>query len=121
MIAALALVYAAARPLVGPLGALVSVLIVDGLHYFNYTAAKFNHDVIQLPFWALAGYSFHRALRQRQLTDWLLLGLGARPVAVGEIFRGGAGGADGGVRARSTATRARCWPRPGPISRPPSR
>ena len=75
VIAALALVYAAARPLVGALGALVSVLIVDGLHYFNYTAAKFNHDVIQLPFWALAGYSFHRALRERQLTDWLLLGL----------------------------------------------
>ena len=71
----MALVYAAARPLVGALGALVSVLIVDGLHYFNYTAAKFNHDVIQLPFWALAGYSFHRALRERQLTDWLLLGL----------------------------------------------
>jgi 4-amino-4-deoxy-L-arabinose transferase-like glycosyltransferase len=75
VIAAFALIYAAARPLVGTLGALVSVLIVDGLHYFNYTAAKFNHDVIQLPFWALAGYSFHRALRKRQLTDWLLLGL----------------------------------------------
>ena len=59
----------------GPLGALVAVLIVDGLHYLNYTAAKFNHDVIQLPFWALAGFAFHRALRGRQIADWLLLGL----------------------------------------------
>ena len=75
VIAAFALVYMAARPLIGPLGALVAVLIVDGLHYFNYTAAKFNHDVIQLPFWALAGFAFHRALRGRQMTDWLLLGL----------------------------------------------
>jgi hypothetical protein len=75
VIATFALIYAAARPLVGGLGALVSVLIVDGLHYFNYTAAKFNHDVIQLPFWALAGLAFHRALRGRQLTDWVLLGL----------------------------------------------
>ena len=73
--AAFALVYAAARPLVGAAGALVSVLIVDGLHYFNYTAAKFNHDVIQLPFWALAGLSYRRALRQGRLADWLLLGL----------------------------------------------
>ncbi len=73
--AAFALVYAAARPLVGGVGALVSVLIIDGLHYFNYTAAKFNHDVIQLPFWALAGFSYHRALRERLLADWLLLGL----------------------------------------------
>jgi 4-amino-4-deoxy-L-arabinose transferase-like glycosyltransferase len=75
VIAAFALIYAAARPLVGALGALVSVLIIDGLHYFNYTAAKFNHDVIQLPFWALAGYSLHRALRGRHLADWGLLGL----------------------------------------------
>ncbi len=73
--AAFALVYAAARPLVGAAGALVSVLIVDGLHYLNYTAAKFNHDVVQLPFWALAGLSYHRALRRGLLADWLLLGL----------------------------------------------
>jgi hypothetical protein len=73
--AAFALVYAAARPLIGAVGALVSVLIIDGLHYLNYTAAKFNHDVVQLPFWALAGYSFHRALRAGRQTDWLLLGL----------------------------------------------
>src|ERR1044071_3948503 len=37
VIAAFALIYAAARPLVGGLGALVAVLIVDGLHYLNYT------------------------------------------------------------------------------------
>jgi hypothetical protein len=73
--AALGLVWMAARPLAGPLGALVAVLIIDGLHYLNYTAAKFNHDVIQLPFWALAGFAFHRAMRGRQNTDWLLLGL----------------------------------------------
>ena len=75
VLAALAIVWMAARPLAGPLGALVAVLIVDGLHYLNYTAAKFNHDVVQLPFWALAGFAFQRALRGRQITDWLLLGL----------------------------------------------
>src|SRR5690349_5665367 len=53
--AALALVYATARPLIAGAGALVAVLVIDGLHYLNYTSAKFNHDVIQLPFWALAG------------------------------------------------------------------
>src|SRR5262249_41043809 len=56
-------IWMTARPLVGALGALVSLLIIDGLHYLHFTAAKFNHDVIQLPFWALAGYSFHAALR----------------------------------------------------------
>ena len=59
----------------GSVAALVSVLTINGLHYLNSTAAKFNHDVIQLPFWALAGFAFHRALRVRQLAYWLLLGL----------------------------------------------
>ncbi len=75
VVAALWLVWLTARPLTGPLGALVAVLIVDGLHYLNFTAAKFNHDVVQLPFWALAGFSFHRALRGGWLGHWLLLGV----------------------------------------------
>jgi 4-amino-4-deoxy-L-arabinose transferase-like glycosyltransferase len=75
VVAALWIVWLTARPLAGPLGALAAVLIIDGLHYLNYTAAKFNHDVIQLPFWALAGFAFHRALRGGWLGHWLLLGL----------------------------------------------
>jgi 4-amino-4-deoxy-L-arabinose transferase-like glycosyltransferase len=73
--ASFAAVWATARPLVGGLGALIAVLILDGLHYLNYTSVKFNHDVIQLPFWALAGFAFHRALRGGENRHWLLLGL----------------------------------------------
>src|SRR6185437_15353513 len=75
VVAAFAIIYAMARPLIGGVGALAAVLIIDGLHYLNYTSAKFNHDVIQLPFWALAGFALHRALRGRQMSDWLLMGL----------------------------------------------
>jgi hypothetical protein len=73
--AAFAVIFIAARPLTGTLGALVSVLIIDGLHYLNYTSAKFNHDVIQLPFWALAGFALQRGLRRGRIADWALLGL----------------------------------------------
>src|SRR5690606_20307428 len=69
---ALAAVWATARPIVGPVGALAALLVVDGLHYLNFTAAKFNHDVFQLPLWALAGFAFHRALRSGALRYWLL-------------------------------------------------
>src|ERR1700730_15747124 len=75
VVAAFAAVWLTARPLVGPVRALVAVLILDGLHYFHFTAAKFNHDVIQLPLWALAGYAFHAALRRRRMLPWLILGL----------------------------------------------
>jgi len=74
VIIAFAAVWATARPLVGATGALVAVLIIDGMHYFQYTAVKFNHDVIQLPFWALAGYAFHAALKRGRIGYWLLLG-----------------------------------------------
>ena len=75
VVIAFALVFVTARPLVGATGALVAVLIVDGMHYFQYTAVKFNHDVIQLPFWALAGYSFHAALTRGRTGHWALLGI----------------------------------------------
>ena len=75
VVAAFLFVWLTARTLVGPLRAFAAVLIIDGLHYFHYTAAKFNHDVIQLPFWALAGYSLHAALRRGRLLSWVLLGL----------------------------------------------
>lgn len=68
-------VWAMARQVVGPVRALVAVLIIDGLHYLHFTAAKFNHDVIQLPFWAMAGYAYWAALRHGRLLHWLLLGL----------------------------------------------
>src|SRR5258707_558601 len=64
-----------ALPLVGARRALIAILIIDGLHYFQFTAAKFNHDVIQLPLWALAGYALHAGLRQGTLGHWVLLGL----------------------------------------------
>jgi 4-amino-4-deoxy-L-arabinose transferase-like glycosyltransferase len=75
VVIAFALVFATARPLVGAVGALFAVLIIDGMHYFQYTAVKFNHDVVQLPFWALAGYALYAALKRGSLRHWCLLGL----------------------------------------------
>jgi 4-amino-4-deoxy-L-arabinose transferase-like glycosyltransferase len=74
VLAAFALVWVMARRLVGAAGAFVAVLIIDGLHYFNFTAPKFNHDVVQLPFWALAGLSFWLALRHGRIAHWMLFG-----------------------------------------------
>jgi len=74
VLAAFLCVWIMARPIIGARGTLAAILVLDGLHYFNYTAAKFNHDVIELPFWALAGLAFHRALRGGGMVFWLLLG-----------------------------------------------
>ena len=74
VLAAFALVFCLALPMTGATAALASVMIVDGLHYYTSTAAKFNHDVIQLPFWALAGVAFYYALKTGRILHWCLLG-----------------------------------------------
>jgi 4-amino-4-deoxy-L-arabinose transferase-like glycosyltransferase len=75
VVAAFVAVWAMARWLVGAVGALAALLILDGLHYVDFTAVKFNHDVIQLPFWAVAGFCFWAALRRGRLMYWIVLGL----------------------------------------------
>jgi hypothetical protein len=81
VLAAFAAVWAFMLRIATPAAAAASVLIIDGLHFFNFTAPKFNHDVIQLPFWALAGLSFHGALRTGRLGHWAVVG-----VALGLAF-----------------------------------
>ncbi|HLK80127.1 MAG TPA: glycosyltransferase family 39 protein [Xanthobacteraceae bacterium] len=74
VLAAFAAVWAFMLRVATPAAAAASILIIDGLHYFNFTSPKFNHDVVQLPFWALAGLSFHGALRTGRPVHWAVLG-----------------------------------------------
>ena len=74
VIVAFIAVWMTARPLVGTLGALAAILIIDGLHYLNLSAVKFNHNIVEMPLWALAGFAFHAGLRGGKLRHWMLLG-----------------------------------------------
>src|SRR5690242_16401534 len=56
-------VYKLAREVTDPLSALIAVLALEGTHYYNFSAVKFAHDQVQLPFWAFTGLFFYRALR----------------------------------------------------------
>jgi 4-amino-4-deoxy-L-arabinose transferase-like glycosyltransferase len=75
VIVALIAIWMTARPLVGALGALAAVLIADGLHYLHLSAVKFNHNIIEMPLWALAGFAFYAGLRHGKLRHWILLGV----------------------------------------------
>jgi 4-amino-4-deoxy-L-arabinose transferase-like glycosyltransferase len=61
--------------IVPPASALVAVLLLEGTVYFNRLSPEFNPNVVQLPFWCLACWSFHRAAGRGRIADWLLLGL----------------------------------------------
>jgi len=74
VVACIYVVWLLARRLVGPIEALIAVLALEGIHFYNYSAVKFGHDQMQLPFWALTGLFLYRGIVDQRARDWLLAG-----------------------------------------------
>ena len=55
--------------------ALLSVLLLEGIYFYNFTTPEFNVNVAQLPFWALTVYYTWRCIKYDKATDYVLLGL----------------------------------------------
>ena len=55
--------------------ALIAVAALAAIHYYNISVVKFAHDQMQLPFWALTGLFFWRAIVRGRIVDWALAGL----------------------------------------------
>ena len=54
---------------------LISVLLLEGIFFYNFTTPEFNVNVCQLPFWALAVYYCWQGLKKNDNLSWLLFGL----------------------------------------------
>ena len=54
---------------------LISVLLLEGIFFYNFTTPEFNVNVCQLPFWALTVYYCWRGLKKNDNLSWLLFGL----------------------------------------------
>jgi hypothetical protein len=67
-------VWLTGRDIAGGFVALIAVLTLEGIHFFNFSVPKFAHDQMQLPFWALTGLFCWRGLRDDRARDWLLAG-----------------------------------------------
>jgi len=67
-------VYKLAREVTDSFTALMTVLALEGMHYYNFSVVKFAHDQVQLPFWAFTGLFLYRALRRDRVIDWALTG-----------------------------------------------
>ncbi len=68
-------VWLLAREVAGDLKALIAVVALEAVHYYNFSVVKFAHDQMQLPFWALTGLFFWRAIVRQRMLDWMLAGL----------------------------------------------
>jgi len=56
---------------------LISVLLIEGIYFYNFTSPEFNVNVCQLPFWSLTVYFSWKIYNSKELkvTDCFLVGL----------------------------------------------
>ncbi len=54
---------------------LISILLLEGIYFYNFTTPEFNVNVSQIPFWALTVYFCWRGVEKNNITDWLLFGI----------------------------------------------
>ena len=55
--------------------ALFSVLLLEGIYFYNFTTPEFNVNVCMLPFWAMTGYYAYKCLKDNLTTDYIILGI----------------------------------------------
>jgi 4-amino-4-deoxy-L-arabinose transferase-like glycosyltransferase len=54
---------------------LISILLLEGVYFYNFTTPEFNVNVCQMPFWALSVLYAWKGFKNNKTLDWLLLGL----------------------------------------------
>ena len=55
--------------------AFFSVLLLEGIYFFNYTSPEFNVNIAQLPFWSLSILFTWRCIKYDKVIDFVLLGI----------------------------------------------
>ncbi len=54
---------------------LISILMLEGILFYNFTSPEFNVNISQLPFVALAVFYFWKGINNNKIFDWLLFGV----------------------------------------------
>ena len=55
--------------------ALISVFLLEGIYFYNFTTPEFNVNVCQIPFWSLTIYYAWQSFKNNRNHSWVLLGL----------------------------------------------
>jgi len=55
--------------------ALLSVLLLEGIFFYNFTTPEFNVNVCMLPFWAMTAYYAYKCLKDNLAKDYVILGI----------------------------------------------
>jgi 4-amino-4-deoxy-L-arabinose transferase-like glycosyltransferase len=55
--------------------ALLSVFLLEGFYFYNFTSPEFNVNICQIPFWSLTVYYSWQSFKNDKIHNWILLGL----------------------------------------------
>ena len=55
--------------------ALISVLLLEGIYFYNFTTPEFNVNVSMMPFWAMTSYYAFKCLKNNFTKDYIILGI----------------------------------------------
>jgi 4-amino-4-deoxy-L-arabinose transferase-like glycosyltransferase len=53
----------------------LSVLILEGIYFYNYTTPEFNVYITEIPFWALTVFYTWKSYNQNDLKNFIILGI----------------------------------------------
>ncbi len=54
---------------------LLSVLLLEGIYFYNFTTPEFNVNICLMPFWALTVLYLWKGFKDNKIIDWILVGL----------------------------------------------
>ena len=54
--------------------ALISVFLLEGIYFYNFTTPEFNVNICQIPFWSLTIYYSWQSFKNDRIHNWILLG-----------------------------------------------
>ena len=54
---------------------LISVLLLEGIYFYNFTTPEFNVYVCQLPFWSATVFYCWKSIKQNDNVSWILFGI----------------------------------------------
>ena len=55
--------------------AFISVLLLEGIYFYNFTTPEFNVNICQIPFWSLTVYYSWQSFKNNKLYNWMLFGV----------------------------------------------
>jgi|TARA_B110000263_G_C15282170_1_gene498848 4-amino-4-deoxy-L-arabinose transferase-like glycosyltransferase len=53
---------------------LISVMLLEGIYFYNYTTPEFNVNICQIPFWILSTFYFWKGFTNNKIKNWILFG-----------------------------------------------